>query len=97
MFNGSMNGAMPAHYMNGGWESAGHHGWGFMHGPVSILLFIGVIALSVWLFRRVFYGQSVCHQGGATSALSTLSERFAKGEIDEEEFRTKREVLKSRK
>lgn len=92
-----MNGITQAHYMNGGWEGMGHHGWGFMHGPFSIILVLLFIFLAVAIFRRVFHGKGMCTHGGASSALDTLSERFAKGEIDEEEFRAKRDVLKSRK
>jgi putative membrane protein len=97
MFNDTMNGITQAHYMNGGWEGVGHHGFGFMHGPFSILLFIVFIVLAVALFRRVFRGKGMCGHGGSSNALTTLSERFAKGEIEEEEFRAKRDVLKSRK
>jgi putative membrane protein len=92
----TMSGFMNAAYMNDGWAGAGHHGWGLMHGPFSILLVIGFILLLVWLFRRGAHGSRLCGTG-AGSALATLSERFAKGEIDEEEFRSKREVLKSKK
>jgi len=61
------------------------------------LLFIVFIVLAVALFRRVFRGKGMCGHGGSSNALTTLSERFAKGEIEEEEFRAKRDVLKSRK
>lgn len=95
MYNETMNGFMNAGYMNDGWGGMGHHGWGLMHGPFSILLIIGFVVLLVWLFRRG--GRGLCGHGASGSALATLSERFAKGEIDEEEFRTKRDVLKSKK
>ncbi|MBC8270222.1 MAG: SHOCT domain-containing protein [Rhodospirillaceae bacterium] len=68
-----------------------------MHGPFSILLLIGFVLLLVWLFRRSTHGSGLCGHAATGSALATLSERFAKGEIEEEEFRTKREVLKSKK
>ncbi len=97
MLNETLNGAMPVHYMNGGWEGVGHHGWGFMHGPFSIVLFILFLFLVFAVFKRVFRGKGMCSHGTSTAALDTLSERFAKGEIEEEEFRTKREILKSRK
>lgn len=96
MLNETLNGTMPVHYMNG-FEGLGHHGWGFVHGPFSIVLFILFIFLAFAIFRRVVHGKGMCSHGGSSSALSTLSERFAKGEIDEEEFRAKRDVLKSRK
>lgn len=97
MFNEATNGVMQAQYMNGGWDGVGHHGWGFVHGPFSILFFVLFIFFVIWLFRRLVHGKGYCGHGGTGSALDTLSKRFAKGEIDEEEFRAKREVLKSRK
>jgi len=97
MLNETMNGALQAHYMNGGWSGVGHHGWGLMHGPFSIIMFIVFIFLLFWLFRRIVHGKGYCGHGASGGALATLSERFAKGEIDEEEFRAKRDVLKSRK
>ena len=97
MYNETVNGFMNAGYMNNGWGGVGHHGWGLMHGPFSILLIIGFVVLLIWLFRRGAHGSGLCSHGGTGSALATLSERYAKGEIDEEEFRAKRGVLKSKK
>ncbi|NQU59441.1 MAG: SHOCT domain-containing protein [Rhodospirillales bacterium] len=93
MFNETMNGVMHAGYMNDGV----HQNWGYMHGPFSILLVIGFVFLVIWLFRRGGHSNGVCGHGSSGSALTTLSERFAKGEIEEEEFRAKRGVLKSKK
>jgi len=96
MFNETMNGVMHAGYMSES-SGVGHHGWGYMHGPFSILLVIGFVILLMWLFRRGGHTSGVCGHGSSSSALATLSERFAKGEIEEEEFRAKRGVLKSKK
>jgi putative membrane protein len=97
MLNETVNGVVQAHYMNGSMGYSGHYGWGLMHGPFSVVLFITFIFLVVMLFRRFAHGGSVCGHGASSSALSALSERFAKGEIDEDEFRAKRSVLKSKK
>lgn len=97
MINETTNAMMPVHYMDGGFGPVGHHGFGFFHGSLSILLVIGLIVLAVWVVRRVVHGKGACGHGSSGSALSLLSERFAKGEIDEDEYRTKREVLRSRK
>ncbi len=95
-----LNETMHAGYMSNGWAGA-HHGWGLVHGPLSILLIIGFVFLLVWLFRRGEHSMGLCghdaSRGASRSALATLSERFAKGEIEEAEFRAKRDVLKSKK
>ena len=96
MLNETTGAIMQTHYM-GAMEGMGHHGWGMVHGPFSIVLLAMFILLVFWLFRRAGNGKGMCGHGTSSSALTTLSDRFAKGEIDEEEFRSKREVLKSKK
>lgn len=94
MLNETSNGLIQAHYMSGPMEGFGHHGIGMMHGPFSFIAFIAFIFLAIWLFRRFALGKSGCGHGDKSSALSILNERFVKGEIDEAEFRAKRDVLK---
>lgn len=97
MFNETMSAIIPANYTGNGWGGVGHHSWGLMHGYFPILLMIAFVVFLVWLFRRGVHGNVPYSQGASGGALTTLSERFAKGEIDEQEFRTKRDVLKSKK
>lgn len=69
-----------------GWRDGSWVGLLFM-----VLFWVGVIALVVWAVR----------QGGSTSAtvvapsraLDILEERFARGEIDLEEFELRRSAL----
>jgi putative membrane protein len=79
----------------------GHHmwgGWGF-HPFWSILLTLLLIALVVGAFRRHWFGYRYGHghfrhgYGRGSSALDILEERFARGEIDQNEFEQKRKVL----
>ena len=100
MLNGTTNAFILASHHAGGLEDMGmggmsYHGFGFMHGPMIIGLLI-LFVVGVVLFWRCC-GKSMCGSGANRSALATLSERFAKGEIDEDEFRSKRAVLKSKK
>ncbi len=77
-----------------GWHGMGW-GWGAMaFGPLMMLIFFGglvvVIALAIrWL--------SVPHSGVSGSrrseALDILEERFARGEIDEQEFTERKRTL----
>jgi len=70
-----------------GWMGAG---WGFM-GLFWLLIVFGIIALLVWLGsgKRSGGGQ----EEPPDSALDILRERYARGEIDREEFERMRRDL----
>lgn len=80
-------------HLEGG--SGGHHGmygWGGMIlGPIMMIVVVAaVVALVVVLVRWLGVG------GDSTSrktALAILEERFARGEIDREEFEDRRRAL----
>ena len=78
---------------HGGWH--GGWGWGGMiFGPLfMILLLVLVIAGAALLLR--WLGGAPSAGSGATSsnALHILEERFARGEIDKDEFEEKRRLL----
>ena len=75
---------------NGGW-----YGWFF--GPIMMILFIAVIVLVVVLLVRwlggIGHGRAPDASPGKTP-LDILKERFARGEIDKEEFEERRRLLK---
>jgi putative membrane protein len=76
--------------MGSGWGGFGMGiGWLFM------LLFWGLILVAVvltvrWLWEQ---GRSVAGREAGDSALETLRRRYARGEIDREEFETKKRDL----
>lgn len=75
----------------GGW-----HGW-FM-GPIMMLVFIGfAVALVILLVRLLGgsgHGHAVQRHGPlGNTALDILKERFARGEIDKDEFEERRKLL----
>ena len=82
----------PGHrYMWGDW------GWGHMiFGSLMMVLFWGgIIVVAVVLFRWLRRGSTAATAppGTETTAINILQERFARGEIDKEEFEERRRVL----
>ena len=86
-----MMGGWDGGMMGGGW---GIFGWLWM--IVPLLFWGGLIALVVWAVMRIFPGQRVGgepQERGAQSAEEILRERFARGEIDAEEYEERRRFL----
>ena len=68
-------------------------GYGFGFGGVWMLLFwVFVIAGIVWLVLTLSRSQTR-ERGSGLDAVQILEERLARGEIDAEEFRTRRAAL----
>ena len=80
-------------YGRGEWSG---HMWGpgMIFGPLMMIGFIVLIIYLIVLFTRRITGSSPGHSGPAhQSAQDILSERFAKGEIDRDEFEGRRRIL----
>jgi putative membrane protein len=81
-------------------------GWGWGIGGFLMMLIVmalfwgGVIALVVWAIRQFRPAGPGGGSGGGSGggggdpAMRVLEERYARGEIDEDEFRRRREVLR---
>jgi len=69
------------------------HGGG--HPALRVLIVLIVIALIVTAIVMLVRHFSAKEQGGRTTAEQTLADRFARGEIDEEEFVRRRAALRS--
>lgn len=75
------------------------HGWaGMLGGSLMMMLYLGLIVLLVVLVLR-WFGVSPMSTPSARSprggALQILEERLARGEIDAEEFATRRKALEA--
>ena len=72
----------------------GWHGWFF--GPIMMIVFIAVVVVVIMLLARWLGGPG---HGGAhynppgKMPMDILKERFARGEIDKEEFEERRRTL----
>jgi putative membrane protein len=69
-----------------GWRDGSWIGLLFM-----VLFWVGVVALVVWAVRQG--GSTTAVAAGQNRALDILEERFARGEIDLEEFELRRSAL----
>jgi putative membrane protein len=86
---------------HGVWHDGGMMGWGWgLHGLPSLVLLVLVAVVLVvavrWLWRTASSagttGQSAPSRSGGT-ALAILEERYARGEIDRDEFFTRKKDL----
>ena len=74
--------------------SGGWYGW--FVGPIMMILFIAVADAVVVLLVRWFGGSghgAAPHLRPGKAPLDILEERFARGEIDKEEFEERRRIL----
>lgn len=85
---------------NGGWGmGAGGVIWMVVMVAVLALIVVGIVLLVRGLSGRRDYGQAGYSQGppsagaGPRSALQILEERYARGEIDQDEFLRRRQDL----
>lgn len=69
----------------------GGTGLGFLWGILWLLVAVLVIAGGVYLAIHLLGNRET--EFGSTDALTVLERRYARGEIDEEEFETRRERL----
>lgn len=68
------------------------HGWGF-GGGFMWLFWILLIVVIVWIVKGVAGGNSPGTGRNEKTPLEILEERFARGEIDQDEFEQKRKLL----
>ncbi len=75
--------------MDGGF----HWGWMVFGGLMMLFFWGGLIALAVVIIRSFSGGASGSGRGANKPSLQILEERYAKGEISQEEFETLRADL----
>ena len=71
-----------------GWGTGNMMGW-FGGGIVMIILWVLFVALIVWVVREVG-GRNAHH---SSQALNILKERYARGEINKDEFEIKKKDI----
>ena len=79
---------MPMDYMNWG------PGMMVVMSFVSLLVIVGIVAGVVFLVRAL--GRHDAPRGAGPDAVQILEERFARGEIDKQEYESRRSLLSGR-
>jgi len=71
-------------------------GWGSGYGWIwMVVVWAAVIGGVIWVVTQLSVRNGTRGQGGSRDARSILDERFARGEIDEDEYRRRRDELSS--
>ena len=73
-------------WWGGGW-------YGMIFGPLFMMLMLAVVIAAVVFLVRWAGGQGLAAAPPHRTALDILKERFARGEIDKDEFEERRRVL----
>lgn len=64
-------------------------------GPLAALLFLALLIAGAVIITRMLINRPQSGGGVSRGPLAILEERFARGEIDEEEFRARRDALRN--
>ena len=74
------------------WYGSGMDGWGYTLMTVSMVLFWGLVIFGVIALVR-YVGRQNRSVASRPTAEQVLAERFARGEIDDQEYRTRLATL----
>ena len=82
-------------YGHWGWDGGmmGYGGWGMGFGWVFMLLFWAIVIIGIVAAVRWFAASPRHHEPPRKTALDILHERYARGEIEREEYQQKRQDL----
>jgi len=73
----------------------GHDGWMMFGGGLMWLFWIALIVVLALLVKSLLTGNAFTKSSEEESPMAILKKRYAKGEIDDEEFERRRKKLES--
>ncbi len=80
-----------------GWGMMGNWGYGYGYGPIHMIIWvviiIAVIALCAWMMRSVCMPGMRRHGMPRSAGLDVLEQRYARGEINRDEYLQKKQDL----
>ena len=78
--------------MYGWWDGSSVPWYGMMLGPIMMIVFIVLtVVIIAWILRAVGFGWQ--SSPPAESPLDVLKRRFARGEIDRDEYEERKKLL----
>jgi len=76
------------------WGHMNEYGWGGKGMGIGMLLFWGVLVAAIVVLTKNIWGTNTCEsKERGLSALDILKERYARGDIECEEFEQKKRAL----
>jgi putative membrane protein len=83
------------HMHDGGYMFGNHWGVGsLIHVVLWLLVLVAIVAVTLFFARSLSRGGSGKNEGSKSSAIDHLDERYARGEIDREEYlRSKKDII----
>ena len=75
------------------WYGSGMSGWGYALMTVSMVVFWGLVIFGIVVLIR-YLGRSSQRSEGNGTPEQLLAERFARGEIDEQEYQSRLATLR---
>lgn len=76
------------------WGHMDGYGWGWSGMGLGTLLFWGLLIAGIVMLVKCSWGSGACEKRGQEkSALDLLKERYARGEIERDEFEQKKRDL----
>lgn len=93
MFTNSWGGFCPGNgFMQGGFMHGGFMGGGFV-GMFFNILILALIAYLIFKLVQNFNGNGAAHKSSQLDTDEILRQRFARGDISEEEYLKKKKIL----
>jgi len=80
-----------------GWGNGQWGWWAWVPMTIMMVVFLAVVVWAVIMLTHLWTSRTPYHDHAqhSTDSRRILDERFARGEIDEEEYRTRRDLLQN--
>lgn len=80
-----------------GWGMMGNWGYGYGYGPIHMIIWVviivAVVAFCAWMMRSVCMPGMRRHGTPRSAGLDVLEQRYARGEINRDEYLQKKQDL----